>query len=261
MEGNKVSELEPTQRFTDRVENYVKYRPHYPLAFFEFLESTCGLGAESSVADIGSGTGIATEPLLKLGCRVYAVEPNDAMRAAAEAKLGKVSGFRSINGTAEHSRLSQACVHLVLAAQAFHWFDTLKARAEFQRILEPEGWVVLLWNERIGSATPFLEAYERLLRDFGTDYQKVRHDNVTETATIGAFFGKGGHHTVSFPNKQILDFEGLKGRLLSSSYVPKASDPKYEPMLVELKAIFEKHNESGKVSLLYDTKAYYGRLT
>ena len=152
-----------TQRFSDRVENYIRYRPSYPAQVLETLRSECGLSASSTVADIASGTGIFSRLLLEDGNRVYGVEPNREMRQAAERLLADFRGFMSIAGTAEATTLPDQSVEFATAAQAAHWFDLPKARKEFARILKPQGWAVLIWNERCTDTTPFLREYEELL--------------------------------------------------------------------------------------------------
>jgi SAM-dependent methyltransferase len=213
----------------------------------------------ATVADVGSGTGILTGLLLERGCRVLAVEPNREMRAAAERRLGGDERFTSVAGRAEETGLAPASVDLVTAGQAFHWFDAARAREEFRRILRPGGVVALLWNDRKVDATPFLRAYEALLRRFGTDYAEVQH-RTAKAQEVEAFFGPGRHAVAVFPGRQDLDLEGLRGRLLSSSYVPEAGHPDHEPMLAALGEIFAAHERDGTVALEYDTVVYHGRL-
>jgi SAM-dependent methyltransferase len=181
------------------------------------------------------------------------------MREAAEQSLRGFAGFRSVEGSAEHTTLPDACADLAVAAQAFHWFDHAAVRREAIRILRPGGWALLMWNDRQLGGTPFLEAYEQLLIDFGTDYLKVRHNNISDTE-LTTFFGPGGWKTAEFPNHQHLDFAGLRARLLSSSYVPQQGDSRYEPMLAGLQEIFDRHNERGRVTIEYRTERFYGRL-
>ena len=166
--------LNSTERFSSRVENYVKYRPSYPAAVLQLLSMRCGLDATSTVADVGSGTGILTELLLETGAEVFAVEPNREMRAAAEKLLSDYGRFRSVDGTAEATTLQAACVDLVTASQAFHWFDVQKSRRELGRILRPRAWVALIWNERPMVAVPLLDEYDALLRRHAPDYDRVR---------------------------------------------------------------------------------------
>jgi SAM-dependent methyltransferase len=253
-----VRELNTANRFDDRVENYVAYRPGYPAGVVDFLRGELGLRPGALVADVGSGTGILSELLLGAGCQVVGVEPNDAMRAAAESRLKSFAGFVSVKGAAEATTLETASADFVAAAQAFHWFDADGARAEFRRILKPGGWVVLVWNMRRTDTTPFLRGYEKLLREFGTDYAQVNCEQVSEER-IAEFFG-GQFGSRSFDNFQSFDFDGLRGRLLSSSYVPLEGHPKFEPMLEALRRLFDAHQRDGRVRVEYDTKLYYGRL-
>lgn len=248
-----------TQRFSSRVENYVRYRPGYPAAILELLGRECLLTPESIIADIGSGTGALSRMLLENGNRVFAVEPNAGMRQAGERLLAAYVGLVSVNGTAEATTLADQSVDLVVAAQAAHWFDGRRARREFIRILKPGGWTVLIWNERRTDSTPFLRAYEQLLADYGTDYQEVRHERTT--AAIGGFFLPSPFEGRVFEMLQQFDYEGLKGRLLSSSYTPQPDQANYEPMLRELQRIFDRHQADGRVALEYDTRVFYGRLT
>lgn len=240
----------PTRRFSSRVENYVKYRPHYPQCVVEILCEECGLTHDWRVADIGSGTGFLTELFVHNGNQTFAVEPNREMRAAAEALLKGRPGFTSVDGTAEDTTLDDHSVDMVTAGQAFHWFDRDKAKAEFSRILRP-GWVVIIWNER-RMDSPFLQAYEDLLREFSPEYRKVDHKNV-DCETLADFFAPAGFFTRSCENLQMFDYEGLKGRLLSSSYAPETNN---EPMLAKLVCIFEQHQSDGRVLFHYDTRIY-----
>ena len=251
---------ETLHRFADRVANYVKYRPHYPAEVFDFLESEGVLVRGSVVADVGSGTGISGEPLLKRGYTVYGIEPNREMREAAEKLLSGYPGFKSIEGTAERTTLPDASVGTILAGQAFHWFDRAKAQTEFQRILQPGGYVVLMWNDRRADTTDFLKVYEDFLQMFGTDYKEVNHKHTQDKRIFDAFFGAGSYSENSFYNYQEVDFAGLKGRVLSSSYMPGEGHRDYDFMIYTLKKIFMRYQDNGKVRLDYDTKIYYGKL-
>ena len=247
-----------TQRFSSRVEDYVRYRPGYPEAIVDLLRAECGLTSESVVADVGSGTGILSELFLRNGNRVFGVEPNREMSEAGERLLAGYANFTSVEGTAEATTLPDGSVDFVTAGQAFHWFDPDKARAEWTRILRPGGWAVIVWNDRRSGGTPFLEGYEALLRRYGTDYERVTHRQFDEER-LRAFFGAGGCRQRVFENEQVFDYEGLRGRLLSSSYTPEPGHPNHEPMLGELRRIFEAHAENGVVRVEYDTRVYYGQ--
>jgi SAM-dependent methyltransferase len=252
--------LNPTQRFSSRVENYIRYRPHYPSAIVDLFHHECGLTRTSVIADIGSGTGILSEMLLENGYPVFGVEPNREMREAAERLLKRYPGFRSISGTAEATTLASQSVDLITVAQAFHWFDREQARAEFGRIRRSDGRVALLWNDRDITSHPFLQAYEQLVRTFGTDYQAVNHRQIDAEA-IGAFFGANRFEQSVFPNRQVFDWNALKGRLMSSSYAPEPGHPGHEPMLKELQALFQQYQTGGTVAFEYRTIVYCGSLS
>jgi SAM-dependent methyltransferase len=250
----------PTQRFSTRVENYIKYRPDYPPAILDTLKVACGLTSSSVIADIGSGTGNLARLFLENGNRVIGVEPNREMREAGQQLLQAYPHFTGINGTAEATTLETQMVDFVTVGQALHWFKLDQARAEFIRILKPSGWVVLVWNARRTGSTPFLRDYEQLLLTYGTDYEMVGHMKLAEDP-VTSFFKTSSCTLVSFENYQYFDFEGLKGRLLSSSYTPEPGHPNYEPLLTELETIFHKYQVNGKVIVEYDTQLYYSQLT
>ncbi|WP_295686147.1 class I SAM-dependent methyltransferase [uncultured Nevskia sp.] len=244
----------PTERFGDRVDDYRRYRPGYPPALTRWLLDEAGLVPGDAVADIGSGTGLLSRDLLAAGLQVKAVEPNAAMRAAAEVELASFAGFNSVAGTAEATGLQAASVRLLTAAQAFHWFVPLKARAEAQRVLAPGGAAALIWNvRRLDGA--FAIAYEDLLMRRCPDYA-AGQPHQASIGEIGEFFGDAKVREAHFDYVQQFDFDGLKGRLLSSSYTPKTGDAAREPLLTELRTIFDAHQQRNAVAFEYDCRAY-----
>jgi SAM-dependent methyltransferase len=245
-------------RFSVRVGDYVKYRPGYPAEVVGWLRGEIGLREDWVVADVGAGTGISAKVFLDAGCEVVAVEPNREMREAAVAWLGGSRRFRAVDGAAEGTGLAAGAVDMVVCAQAFHWFDLAGARREFRRVLRPGGWVVLMWNDRNRTGSPFAEGYDALLRRYGEDYEKVRHDQVPERE-VREFLGVGGR-VGEFPNRQEFDFEGLKGRLMSSSYAPREGHPDHAPMIAALWDLFERHKVAGRVTFEYRTRLFCGRL-
>ncbi|MBN2500263.1 MAG: methyltransferase domain-containing protein [Anaerolineales bacterium] len=250
---------DPTQRFSNRVENYVKYRPGYPPEIISYLTEEAGLTPAAVVADIGSGTGILSEMFLQHGNRVYGVEPNPEMRAAAERLLSDYAQFNSVAAPAEATTLPDASIDFIVAGQAFHWFEQDKAKLEFQRILKPGGVVVLVWNSRLRAGTPFLDAYEALLKVYALDYRQVKESNITAEG-IAAFFTPQACTSADFDNAQAFDFEGLRGRALSSSYAPLPRHANYGAFVQSLQAAFTQHQVEGQIEFKYETRLYWGEL-
>lgn len=252
-----MSEQDPTQRFTSRAENYARYRPGYPPAILHCLRDECGLIPDSVIADIGSGTGILTAMFLANGNRVFAVEPNEAMRLAAEASLGDYPGFMSVDGRAEATTLADNSVDFVTAGQAFHWFDAAASRVEFGRILRPGGYVALVWNARAHEGDPLMSAYERVLGDYGMGYSTVTHRS--HDGDIDTLFASGRQFR-RFAHTRQIDFASFWGGFLSASYAPSPGDPIYEPMHVALRKVFADHQQDGRLAFVYETHLYYGQL-
>lgn len=240
-------------RFSDRVGDYVKYRPTYPKNTLSLLTTFAGLNENSVIADIGSGTGISSELFLKNGNQVFAIEPNQAMREAAEKLLSSYPNFKSLGGSAEKTGLEDHSIDIIVAAQAFHWFDPVSTKQEFKRILTPEGKVILIWNERKMTGTPFADDYENLLLEFGTDYKNVRHTNIDEDK-LKSFLGEFQY--LSLRNEQVLDWDGLLGRLSSSSYVPSKDSIKFQAMKKRLMEVYERNQQEGVVIMEYLTQIY-----
>lgn len=250
---------DPTQRFSDRVDAYVRARPGYPQSLLAFLHAQLGLGAADPVADVGSGTGLLTELLLSGGHPTFAVEPNGPMRSAAEGRLGHHANFHSIDGTAESTTLPDGSVALVTAAQAFHWFDVDRARAEFRRILRPGGRVALIWNERRPAPSGLNAAYANLVNRYQAD-RGAATSRRTPREAMDRFFGTAGYQLATFDNPQRLDRAGLLARLASSSYMPLPPDPRHAGVIAEANALFDRFERDGVAILEQDTELYWGYL-
>lgn len=249
-----------TTRFTDRVADYVRYRPAYPPDLLRWLQAEHGVTPAWHVADIGAGTGISSNMFLAAGYRVTAVEPNAAMRQTALALLGGNPAYTARDGRADATGLADATVDLVTAAQAFHWFDPVAAHREFARILRPRGLVAIWWNSRRLAGSAFLDGYEALLQRFGTDYAAVAERH-SDDAFMHTWFGSGLRGTARFDYRQRLDFDGLRGRLLSSSYAPQAGHPRHAAMLHALRELFDTTARAGVVDFDYDTRVFAGEVT
>lgn len=253
-----MNNTDNTQRFSNRVENYVKYRPGYPPEIIDFLKKECDLSGKTIIADIGSGTGISAKLFLNNRNKVYGVEPNNEMRKAAENFLSEYPEFISINGTAENTTLESNSVDMITSGQAFHWFDKQKCKSEFRRILKQEGYAILFWNEKTES-NDFMRSYYDLLKIYGTDYEKVNHSANTDDTVINEFYSPNNFNKKIFDNRQTLDYKALEGRLLSSSYIPLEGE-NHDKMINDLKNMFEKYKVNGEIAMEYVTLVYYGKL-
>jgi SAM-dependent methyltransferase len=248
---------DPKQRFSDRVADYVRYRPSYPTALLDLLRTECSLRPGHVIADIGSGTGFLSELFLKNGNRVYGIEPNEAMRRAGEEYLASYDGFSSIEGSAEATTLDDSSIDFVTAGQSFHWFEPDSARREFVRILKSGGWMVIAWNDRRMDEAPFTRAYENILERFGVDYKQVK-DSYPEADRITYFLSTFSQRDL--PNFQIFDWDSLRGRLRSSSFTPTEGHANYAPMMDELRKLFDAWQQDGQVRMDYFTRIYFGHL-
>jgi len=251
--------MDSKQRFSDRVNDYHKHRPTYPVKIISILQKEKSLPPDAVVADIGSGTGMLTKLFFAHAKTVYAVEPNEAMRLQAEKDFCDVPNFVSINGSAEATTLPPASLDLITAAQAFHWFDREKARAEFLRILRPSGYIALVWNYRDFDADDLQRDYEEILSTHIPDYKKLDHKTMTDEK-IHDFYGTSDIKRYSLPNSQQFDLDSLKGRVLSSSYVPKPPDPVAQRVLEGVESLFAKFQQNGHVRFVYQTHLYIGQL-
>ncbi|MBN1979899.1 MAG: class I SAM-dependent methyltransferase [Chitinivibrionales bacterium] len=249
----------PTQRFSNRVENYVKYRPRYPQELMPLLQKTINLNPSWRVADIGSGTGFSAEPFLKNGNTVYAIEPNEEMRQAGQRLLLPYADrFISVNATAEQTSLADASIDCIVTAQAFHWFEPQSTRREFTRILRPQGWVVIVWNERKKQGSALLDEYEALLRKHAPEYEKSIHRDISDNR-IEQFFGTKEFTKNALSYVQHFNGEALIGRMLSSSYVP-VEGADYDQLIAGMTQLHDRHQVNGTVAFEYDTLVYCGKI-
>jgi hypothetical protein len=247
--------MDSTQRFSDRVENYAKFRPDYPNALIRFLLDR--LPPPAVIADIGSGTGILSDQLLGARYTVFGIEPNGPMRLEAERRLAMQTGFHTVAGTAEATTLASGSVDAVTCAQSFHWFDRSRCRIEFERISRTPKLVLLIWNER--GSQDLMEEYDRILQESAPEYRTVGHRNVTD-ADIASFFSPHPVELLYFPHAQSLDREGFLGRVLSSSYVPNVGKPGHDEVMEKMQVFFDRHAESGRIKLPYQTRVYAAQL-
>jgi ubiquinone/menaquinone biosynthesis C-methylase UbiE len=256
--------MDSKERFSSRVDAYREFRPRYPLDVIDLLRRRCGLTSASVIADIGAGTGMLAELFLQHGNPVFAIEPNHAMRSACQDLQSQYPDLTCIDGSAEATTLPDACANFVTIGQALHWFNLPQARAEFVRILQPDGWCVVIYNERHVSGDSFHDGYEHILREFGTDYETVR-SQYPQQQKLAEFFqtsdaASPNMHQSSFPNAQEFNLAGLQGRILSSSYMPQPGHPHYLDMLRAVEQLFLQSQQDGHVRLEYDCVVTYGHL-
>ena len=251
----------PTTRFSSRVANYVRFRPAYPPAVVELLARHAGLTPDSVIADIGSGTGLLGSAFLHQGHTVIGVEPNREMREAGDTLLARYPSFRSLAARAEATTLPDGAIDLIVAGQAFHWFDVPETRREWLRILKPNHLAALIWNERDPEATAFMRETEALIDTCAAALDPDGTIREGGRSRIPALFAPSPVYLNEFPNTQHLDLEGLLGRVASCSYIPHETDPQYPEMSAELARIFDRHQQNGRVTLHYRTKVYWAPLT
>jgi len=257
MSADTKTSADNTARFSDRVDAYVKYRPSYPDELFDCLIGEGILFPDSVVADIGSGTGFFSALLARRVRTVKCVEPNDGMRNASVDFLSGYANCEIVKGTAEHTSLEGSSVDCVTVAQAFHWFDRPTSLAEFRRILKSNGKMILVWNDRLVD-TPFLESYEAALKKYGNDYEEVNHQNLTDDVLAPCF--RDGFTKRTFPNFQEFDFDGVMGRLTSSSYAPAKGSEKFALLRATLRESFDRESTDGKIRFNYGTDVYWGTI-
>ncbi|MFD2177915.1 class I SAM-dependent methyltransferase [Veronia pacifica] len=243
------------ERFTEKVADYVRFRPDYPEDVIDILAHYAD--KKSQVADVGSGTGIFSKQLLESGYCVYGVEPNDNMRQAAEDALSDDVSFTSLNGSAESTGLDAASVNMITAAQSFHWFNNIATKEEFRRILTHDGVVAIIWNKR-DLRSLFHREYDQLLKRYAVDYLKVTHLSITDQE-VEAFFDHFEKKHVC-PHRQMMNFEQLVGRLRSSSYCPPQGSGEYQILVDQLEKLFNSHREGDHLYFEYQTCVYVGRM-
>lgn len=245
-----------TQKFSGKADVYAAARPSYPKELFTFLKSEYHLGAGTVIADIASGTGKFTQPLVQMGCKVYAVEPNDDMRSQAESLLGGYENFISVNGSAENTGLGDHSVDFISAAQAFHWFDPARFGAECKRIIKPSGKVFILYNSRDEDeeiTKRLSDLCQRLCPKFKGFSGGVKSNNVE------SFFG-GKCEVFTFKNDLCYNRDTFVKRMLSSSYAPREGDEKYNSFITELNAVFDDFSDNDNLLMPNNTQLYVGRV-
>lgn len=250
--------MDNTVKFTGKADRYRKYRPSYPQALIDYLFNECSITEKSIVADVGAGTGIFSKCLLDSGCSVIAVEPNADMRNAAQSFLQGYEKLTLVNGTDEATSVSAHSVDLITVAQAFHWFDGEKFKLECRRILKPGAKVALVWNSR-DFKSEFVIQHAEICCKFCPDFHGFSGGVSQNSANISTqFFGHCEH--LLFPNDLEYDMDGFIGHSLSASYAPNENEQTFDAFIFELKQLFEKYSNHGKVIVPNITASYLGKV-
>lgn len=244
-----------TQRFSDRVEAYLAGRPRYPAEIVDHLSACGALPRHGVIADIGVGTGLSAEPFLAAGFSVIGVEPNGLMRAAGAEFLARFPAYACRDGTADATGIADHAVDLVIAAQAFHWFDPSRFRAESLRIIRPGGWAALIWNDRDITATPFLAGYEDILLEFGNDYRAIRYKH-QGTQAIPLYFGGTAPQVAEFRHHRTMDWGALSALASSASYLPAPGQPRHRELMDALRALFDAQADGGLIDMRYTCRIH-----
>ncbi|MCB9034315.1 MAG: class I SAM-dependent methyltransferase [Chitinophagales bacterium] len=246
--------MESTQRFSDRVNDYVLYRPSYPIAVINTILENSTTKQNLVVADIGSGTGISAKLFLEENCKVYGVEPNQNMQDAAINYLKEYTQFITINATAIQTTIENHSCDIIVCAQALHWFFNQVFVVEAKRILKPSGLIAIIWNDR-DETKPFMQAYEKFIHQFSIDYNQINHKNIKEEDVYQLFKDfEINYYTFSY--QQIFDFEGLLGRVTSCSYMPNQHHQNFAEMKNALQNLFNQYQKQGKINFQYQTTLY-----
>ncbi len=255
-----AQERDSKERFSGRAEDYARYRPHYPKETAAAILREFDLRAPALVADVGCGTGISSEPFLEAGCRVIGIEPNSDMRAAAKQWLEGESRFEAMDGSAENTGLESGSIDLYLAGQAFHWFNITQARAEAIRILKPPRRAVLMWNDRLASASPFMRDFSAFLDECHKSAGTARRSD-PDGGDYDEFFGAGRWKTLKIAHEREMTEEVLVGGVFSASYSPNRGGDGADAVAEEAKMIFVRHASGGKVRMEYETSLYFGEIS
>ena len=246
-------------KFNGMGEIYAKYRPTYAKSFIEYLYTDIGFNKDSIIADVGSGTGILTKQLLNMGSTVYAIEPNDDMRAIAENNLSSYNNFVSVNSSAESMLLDDNSIDFITVAQAFHWFDKVKFKEECKRVLRSGGMVILVWNSRVYDDDLVMDCdniHNKYCPNFKGFEGGMR--GAEEEGAYDSFFSGDYDKKVYHNDQPPCDLNGFIGRNLSASYALKEDDDNYPAYVDELITCFNKHAVDGKLVMPQVTKSYIG---
>ncbi|MBI4385929.1 MAG: class I SAM-dependent methyltransferase [Elusimicrobia bacterium] len=236
--------MDPEKRFSETADPYDSHRPSYPESLVDWVLKTSGVALGARVADVGCGTGISTRLFAARGLGAVGIDPNEEMLARARARGG--ADYR--RGSASATGLPAHSVDLMVAAQAFHWFNLEPTLLEFKRVLKPGGWCAAFWNERTRDSA-FLRAYEELLLRSSSEYRAMPHIS-DAMAAIRSSRAVVAWTQSEFPNVQSMDRAAFVGRVYSSSYVAHGISRRKE-FDRAIRELFDRHAVGGRVEFKY----------
>jgi len=251
--------MDNRDKFTNKAENYTKYRPSYPQGFINHLVNEVGMNCESIVADIGAGTGILTKLLACKVKKIIAVEPNKDMLKVCRKHLKGIKNFTGIDASAENTSLPDSSVDFITAAQAFHWFDREKSKSEFKRILKKNGKVIIVWNFKYADYD-FLKENRSILRRFCPEFKGFTGGVENDSSSFSDFFKKDCCEYKVFDNYKTINLEEFIGGTLSASYSPSPEVSHYNNFISELTEVFNKYSTNGILKMPLKTWCYTGEL-
>jgi SAM-dependent methyltransferase len=213
--------------FESGSDRYERSRPGYPVEAVARLVTACGITQGSRVVDLAAGTGKLTRQLDAVGAACLAVEPSASMR---EAFVRAVPGVPVAAGTAEAVPIASGSLDAVVAAQSFHWFDPPAALAEVARVLRPDGWLSLIWNER-DESDPMVAELLRISKWDRFQPYPVGMD-FGEVLDASGLFGPVERSILPFT--QLLDRTTFVDQIATRSYVQVLPAPDREALLAEI---------------------------
>jgi len=243
--------MDSKELFTSKSKIYDAYRPKYSEQFIDSIIENYPLSHLAKIADIGAGTGILTQQLLRIGCEIFAIEPNKEMREIAENKFLNEKKCHVINGSAEKTTLNDNSMDLIIVAQAFHWFEIESFRKEFQRISKRNK-AILVWNTK-KTSQPYLAELEEVNQKYCKEFKGF--SGGIEIDQISSFFD---NHYIrkEFENNLRMKKHNFVNGILTGSYTPDKEDKDYEAYVQKIEEIFEKYCINGELIIENDTIAY-----
>lgn len=245
--------------FQGKAHLYAKYRPQYSKQYVRFLQEGLNLCSDSTVADVGAGTGIHTKIIAEITDKVFAIEPDAEMLQECQLLLGSERRVKMVQGTAEDTGLATACIDYITVAQAFHLFDRDKSLNEFKRVLRPSGKLVLVWNSKEHDNDLFYDN-EEVIKKYCPNYCRKIHARSFYKDSYKDCFTPSSYTFTRFhqDSTEFLDEETFIMRTLSASYAITAADQNYNAMIEELKSVFKRHATNGVVEVPQSSVIYSG---